>query len=72
MKLPDKPALSVAEAAAVLGISRNHAFKAIRNGELPAVRFGRRLVVPTSRLRALLGDETDEEQPSHLTTATRG
>jgi len=56
MKLPDKPTLTVAEAAALLGISRNHAFKAIRRGDLPALRIGRRVLVPTARLLALLND----------------
>lgn len=71
MKLPDKPTLSVAEAAAALGISRNHAFKAIQKGELPGLRIGRRVVVPTSRLRVLLGDDPDEHEQPAAGTAPR-
>jgi len=51
------PTISVAKAAALLGISRNAAYQAIAAGELPALRLGRRLLVPTARLGALLGLE---------------
>lgn len=49
------PTISVAKAAALLGISRNAAYQAIAVGELPALRLGRRLLVPTARLAAMLG-----------------
>ncbi|MGK2947426.1 MAG: helix-turn-helix domain-containing protein [Acidimicrobiales bacterium] len=48
------PTLSVDEAAAVLGISRSSAFAAAHRGEIPTVRFGRRMRVPTAALRHLL------------------
>lgn len=47
---------TVEEAGALLGLSRNSAYEAARRGELPTVRFGRRLVVPKARLMALLGE----------------
>jgi excisionase family DNA binding protein len=51
---------SVEEAALVLGVSRGVAYEAARCGGLPALRLGKRLVVPLSRLRALLdGEVTD-------------
>ena len=43
------------DAAHVLGISRNSAFKAAADGSLPTLRFGKRLVVPVPKLLALLG-----------------
>jgi excisionase family DNA binding protein len=46
--------MTVAEAAKVLGIGRNSAYEAIRRGELPVIRLGRRLVVPTTALERLL------------------
>lgn len=49
------PTISVAKAAALLGISRNAAYQAIAAGQLPALRLGRRLLVPTARLAAMLG-----------------
>jgi excisionase family DNA binding protein len=39
-------ALSVDEAGALLGISRDIAYDLVGRGELPSVRLGRRLVVP--------------------------
>ena len=47
-KLPmtERLALSVEEAAALLGISRDLAYDLVTRGELPSVRLGRRLVVP--------------------------
>lgn len=49
------PTISVVRAAALLGISRNAAYQAIAAGELPALRLGRRLLVPTARLAVMLG-----------------
>jgi len=45
---------SVTEAARLLGISRTKAYECIRTGELPALRLGRRIVVPAARLERLL------------------
>ena len=38
--------LSVSEAADALGISASLAYRLVREGDLPSVRLGRRLVVP--------------------------
>jgi excisionase family DNA binding protein len=46
--------LSVPQAAAILGISKDLAYDLTARGELPSVRFGRRVVVPTKPLLALL------------------
>jgi excisionase family DNA binding protein len=46
--------LTVDEAAALLGVSRNTAYGAVHAGELPAVRIGRRLLVPRKALEELL------------------
>jgi excisionase family DNA binding protein len=46
--------LSVEEAAHVLGIGRGSAYEAVRRGELPAIRIGKRLVVPRAALQRLL------------------
>jgi excisionase family DNA binding protein len=45
----------VEEAGEMLGISRRSAYRAAANGELPALRIGRRLLVPTAQLLDLLG-----------------
>ena len=46
--------LSVPETAKVLGISRGLAYELARSGELPVVRFGRRLLVPKIALERML------------------
>ena len=57
--------MTVEEAAELLGLSRSSAYRAAACGELPALRFGRRIVVPTARLLALLG--YGEPQPADTT-----
>ena len=51
----ERLALSVEEAGALLGISRDLAYDLVARGELPSVRLGRRLVVPRRALEAALG-----------------
>ncbi len=52
----DRPAtMSVDAAARYLGISRSHAYDLVRAGELPHLRLGRRILIPTRDLDALLG-----------------
>jgi excisionase family DNA binding protein len=53
--------LTVEEAAAMLRISRQSAYAAIRAGELPTVRIGRRLLVPRHRLEQLLDGASSKE-----------
>jgi excisionase family DNA binding protein len=55
--LPDpatEPTLRVEHAGRLLGISRSTAYEAARTGQIPALRFGKRLVVPTAALLELL------------------
>ena len=56
---PTKPGartISVSHAATLLGISRTTAYECVRSGDLPSVRLGGRIVVPTSALEAMLGE----------------
>jgi excisionase family DNA binding protein len=46
--------MSVEEAAVALGIGRTTAYLAIRRGELPCLRIGRRVVVPRAAIDRLL------------------
>jgi excisionase family DNA binding protein len=48
--------LTVEETARLLGISRGAAYEAVRRGELPSLRIGRRILIPRSRLADLLDD----------------
>ena len=47
--------ITVTEAARRLGIGRNTAYEAVRRGEIPTIRIGKRLLVPVSALDKLLG-----------------
>ncbi len=49
--------VSVPTAARMLGIGRNSAYEAIRRGELPAARIGRRLVISIAALERFLANE---------------
>ena len=53
--------LTVDEAAALLGIGRTTAYVAVRDGSLPTIRIGRRLLVPRAQLERLLGESTTPE-----------
>jgi excisionase family DNA binding protein len=49
---------SVEEAGAILGVSRALAYQLAREGRIPAIRLGRRLVVPRARLEEMLAERT--------------
>lgn len=52
----DWPAtMTISEAARIIGISRSAGYRAAHKGELPTIRIGGRLLVPTAKLRELLG-----------------
>lgn len=48
--------LSVPETAKVLGIGRNLCYDRVKTGEIPAIRIGRRLVIPRAALEKLLAE----------------
>lgn len=47
-------AITIEKAAAVLSISRAHAYKCVGTGEIPTIRLGGKRVVPVSALREML------------------
>lgn len=49
--------LTVEEAARHLGIGRNTAYEAVRRGEIPTIKIGRRLLVPAAALDRMLAGE---------------
>ena len=53
--------ISVPQAAAQLGISRGLAFRLAREGRLPSLRLGKRLVVPKAALKRMLERPEDRE-----------
>lgn len=69
MPLPDpaeRPTLTVEETAAILQLGRNTVYDAVRSGEVPSIRVGRRYLVPTARLASMLGltDENEVGEPT--------
>lgn len=62
----NRVAVSIPEAAALLGIGKNTAYEAARRGEIPTLKIGRRLLVPMWWLRAL---ERGDGPASHGTAA---
>jgi excisionase family DNA binding protein len=55
------PLLSVEQACKLLGVSRSVGYRAAASGDLPTLRWGRRLYVPTARLLELLGLPAEEQ-----------
>jgi excisionase family DNA binding protein len=52
--------VTVAQAASVFGVDVRTVSRAIESGELPALRLGRRILIPRLPLLALLGAEHAE------------
>jgi excisionase family DNA binding protein len=50
----DIAVLTVSEAAKVLRVSRSFAYELITQGELPALRLGRRVLVPRAALEVFI------------------
>lgn len=53
--LPDpstEPTLKAPRAAAILGVSERHVYAAIERGEIPSVRLGKRIIIPTAEFLA--------------------
>jgi excisionase family DNA binding protein len=54
---PAPATTTVVEAAKRLRIGRNQAYEAVHRGEIPVIKIGKRLLVPTGALDRLLGIE---------------
>jgi hypothetical protein len=65
----NSPTTTVPIAGKLLGLSRNKAYEAASRGDIPTLRFGKRIVVPTAPLRRMLGLEpcSPTEQPTEKT-----
>ena len=56
----DRLVLTVTEAAQLLKIGRSCAYEAVRNGQLPVIRMGRRRLVPRAALERLLANGSQD------------
>jgi excisionase family DNA binding protein len=54
----ERMTISVPEAGKKLGIGRNAAYEAAHRGEIPVIRLGKRLVVPTAAFEKMLAVRT--------------
>ncbi|MET3967232.1 helix-turn-helix domain-containing protein [Bradyrhizobium sp. S3.9.1] len=50
-----RPTLTPLEAAGFLGLGKNATYDAIKRGEIPSIRIGKSIRVPTASLKALVG-----------------
>lgn len=53
--LMEELTVTVDDAAVLLRLSRHGAYAAIRKGQIPSIRIGRVIRVPTAALRTMLG-----------------
>jgi excisionase family DNA binding protein len=53
-KLDEPLTLSVQAAGRMLGLSRASAYAAIRTGQIPSLRFGKRILVPRAALNRMI------------------
>lgn len=49
-----EPTMNVERVAAAFHISRAKAYEAVKTGDIPSIKLGRRLVVPTAAVRRML------------------
>ena len=57
----DKLCYTIPEAAALLGFSRNFGYELARRGEIPIIRFGKRMLVPKAKFDKMLGQYPESE-----------
>lgn len=46
----------------VLGLSKDATYAGAHRGEIPSIRVGRRFLVPTARLRTMLGLDNEPQR----------
>lgn len=56
---------TIDECSKILGLSRYLTYQAARNGSLPVLKFGRRLVVPKYGLEQMLKEAGSHTQQVH-------
>jgi excisionase family DNA binding protein len=52
--MSERDVYSVPEVAARLGVDRNTAYQAIKEGQIPSIRVGHRILVPRAAFERLL------------------
>ena len=60
----ERPVLEVwPETGKILGLGRSSTYEAVARGDIPSIRIGRKLLVPTAGLQRLLGLDEQESRP---------
>lgn len=57
--MTDRLTYSVTETAQLLGISRNLCYEQIRQGVIPALKLGKRVLIPKAKLDMLVEGQND-------------
>lgn len=57
----EAPTLTVEQAGQRLGISRHSAYEAVKRGDIPTIRIGRRILVPRLALDRMLLEGSPRE-----------
>lgn len=74
--MSDRLVLSVAEAAAALGVSDDLVYELVARGDLPCLRFGRRKVIPRVAIDLLIRKSMRDFDPDlvldHMSAAEPG
>lgn len=63
----EKVVFTIPEVAQILRISRNFGYELARRGEIPIIRFGRRIVVPKAPFERMLGLISEREAVNERT-----
>jgi excisionase family DNA binding protein len=50
----NQPTMQVDDVAKALGVSRATVYTGVQTGEIPSIKLGRRIVVPTAAVRRML------------------
>lgn len=61
-KSTERAVLTVEETRAQLGLSRGLIYAAIRRGEIPSIRVGRRILIPRAALDQLLSWHVNHQE----------
>ena len=58
--IEERYCMPVPEAARKLGVSRNFGYELVKRGQLPVIRFGKRLLIPKVALERMLEKSVTE------------
>lgn len=62
--MDERKAMTVDEAAYELGISRNVAYAAVRKGEIPSIKIGKRIIIPRAAFERMLSQAEHGARPA--------